>query len=356
MKKINILIYTLFLVLNSSFDMPSLRAIITTSNLNKVAPVIEIYTGNQVDHSIKWSPDGRYLAFHGMRYLDIENNLSPVKIWNVETNELEIDFDHNISSVEWSPNGIYFAYLMVKPNKQEISEPLFELVIRETSTWDIAYTHTVDGGLGLLSYLEWSPDGKYLAINKSQLFNIWEVNYGNNPSLSVYWNIEHENILYQPISWSPDSQYIAGYKEFIEDTNPYGYVTSVLNIAEKMTVFEMENVHENKWAPQSSLLALINFKNIKLFDTISQSYLWESDFILGTPRYISWSLDETMIIVPTSDRLDDHSLRIFNALTGEEIYLLEYHLTSVSYAEWSPDGNKIASSDQHGNIIIWGIP
>jgi WD40 repeat protein len=40
-------------------------------------------------------------------------------------------------------------------------------------------------------------------------------------------------------------------------------------------------------------------------------------------------------------------------MTGQELLTLVGHNTVVWEATWSPDGNRIASGDQFGNVKVW---
>lgn len=346
----------LFLALCTGITHVKPQTLITANNLEQVVPIIEISTDYMVSPHIKWSPNGKHLAFHGRENPTHQNNQLPVKIWNIDTNALEMQFDHNISSIEWSPDGLYFAYVKTTPNTQDNTVQDLFLIIRDTINWDILYEINLDNKWGIFSNLEWSPDGHYLAFNMVELLHIWKVNYNNDLNLSNYWIIQNELSQYQSISWSADSKYLSGYTTSTWDESTASYSMGIIDIEEKNIQFEINRASESEWAPQTNLLAISDFITVKLFDMGSKKYLWEFDFINGWPRHISWSPDESMIIIPSTAHIDDYSLRIFDANTGAELYSLVSHTISPSYAEWSPDGSKIASSDRNGNIIIWGVP
>ncbi|MCU0522511.1 MAG: hypothetical protein MUF84_17690, partial [Anaerolineae bacterium] len=49
----------------------------------------------------------------------------------------------------------------------------------------------------------------------------------------------------------------------------------------------------------------------------------------------------------------DHTVRIWDAETGEERLVFTGHADSVFAARWSPDGRRILSGDESGMVRIW---
>ena len=51
--------------------------------------------------------------------------------------------------------------------------------------------------------------------------------------------------------------------------------------------------------------------------------------------------------------LDASPERVWDAITGAELYTLEGHSNSVNSITWSPDGAMLASFDINGDMWVW---
>ncbi|MEE0888922.1 MAG: hypothetical protein U0L57_01780, partial [Bacteroidales bacterium] len=67
---------------------------------------------------------------------------------------------------------------------------------------------------------------------------------------------------------------------------------------------------------------------------------------------VAFSPDGTKII---SGSVDDATVKIWDANTGECLKTLKEHLDSVWSVAFSPDGTKIISGSADYTIKIWGI-
>jgi WD40 repeat protein len=64
----------------------------------------------------------------------------------------------------------------------------------------------------------------------------------------------------------------------------------------------------------------------------------------------SWSPDGTRIVTGGKS---DNTARVWDAVTGAELFTFTGHKNRVIDAKWSPDGRTIATSSQHGTVKIW---
>ena len=65
-----------------------------------------------------------------------------------------------------------------------------------------------------------------------------------------------------------------------------------------------------------------------------------------------FGLDENVIISGS----DDRTVRIWDALSGKCLQVLEGHQGQVRTVAFSPNGSLLASGSEDGTIKIWGIP
>ena len=66
---------------------------------------------------------------------------------------------------------------------------------------------------------------------------------------------------------------------------------------------------------------------------------------------VAYSTDGTKIISGSSD----HTIKIWDANTGECLKTLEGHSSYVNSVAYSPDGTKIVSGSEDNTVKIWGI-
>ena len=64
---------------------------------------------------------------------------------------------------------------------------------------------------------------------------------------------------------------------------------------------------------------------------------------------MTWNPNSKYIVSGSSD----HTVRIWEASSGELLRTLEGHTDMVNSVAWSPDGKYIASSSDDGTVKIW---
>ncbi|MDH5508365.1 MAG: hypothetical protein OEZ02_14165 [Anaerolineae bacterium] len=83
-----------------------------------------------------------------------------------------------------------------------------------------------------------------------------------------------------------------------------------------------------------------NFKNTALFEGHT-----------GEVTNIAWSPGGKYLASGSKD----HTVRVWNAATGEEINVFEGHKQPITSLSWSPDGDLLLSGDADGEIIFWDM-
>jgi WD40 repeat protein len=66
---------------------------------------------------------------------------------------------------------------------------------------------------------------------------------------------------------------------------------------------------------------------------------------------VAWSPNEEIIASGGWDA----TVHLWDAATGRPLQVLEGHVSAVNSVAWSPDGSFLASASEDGTVIIWGI-
>jgi WD40 repeat protein len=119
----------------------------------------------------EWSPDGEYVSIIGQSPAalpdgyDLELYLvSRVGVVTQATNLSQYYTDIFIQTRNWSPDGRYIAYwLWARPIGYEGDTYPMQLLLLDTATMETANT-CIPGG-ELSGGPDWSPDGRWLAVN-----------------------------------------------------------------------------------------------------------------------------------------------------------------------------------------------
>jgi WD40 repeat protein len=164
----------------------------------------------------------------------------------------------------------------------------------------------------------WSPDGKrialrpfdYSATNAPVKLQIVEVATQNQ--LASYTVRGSADV---SLFWSPNGKYLAS-----RSGEVWNATTGQHLAAHKGQPLAMV------WSPNSQYLAAFN----------------------GSP-YWPQSLNQQL---SPGTRVDT-TVHIWNALTGEDVFVYRGHAAGVNYVAWSPDGSKIASASADMTVKVW---
>src|SRR6185437_2757625 len=64
---------------------------------------------------------------------------------------------------------------------------------------------------------------------------------------------------------------------------------------------------------------------------------------------LTWSPDGKMI----ASTSDDHTVQVWNPLTGAALFTFHGHSQTVNAVAWSPDGKRLASGSEDGTAQVW---
>lgn len=311
-------------------------------------------TSNANDRTltVDWSPNGKYLAVGGqvvnnrndllVYYYDTCMTVSPlVLLTSVDTatgNNNDI-----VYSVRWSPNGQYLAAggsfegsvsnidLKVYAFNAISTQPLTELTITLS---DLATTSTVYS-------IDWSPDGNYIAIggaldgtNPTDNVRVYSFNAAASPIMSAVASVDPgtgsslESI--KSVRWSPDGKYLAAGGNVV----PISIVTTTTTLAsQNLTVYAFQ--------PTTSPALL----------KIAGAYVGGTGNVNDTINSLSWSANEQYIAVGGSfpdAGVNDLRIFTFNPQLNNPLSQAATNdpgvgdtNDSVNSVAWSPDGGYL---------------
>jgi WD40 repeat protein len=261
----------------------------------------------------------------------------------------------------------------------------------------------VQMGSGILTSLDWSPDGESIAVATNR--SIWLL----SSDLQQQEHIQIHNV--SSLSWSLDGNLVAlgrwdgsveiiytsnweTYIQFQVSTNPIQDIkwnpirqeVAVSALGEPMVTvwdingdqqYELLNsddgiVQSFDWSSDGNKMVIGNLEgSIHIWDVISQESALEFTQHPAFVGDVSWQPNGVLIassgVEPGSSGTPENTaVLVWNAQSGEIIYRLRTEQWSTtSPVVWSPDGQRLAGTSQSGselfanefstNILIWNI-
>ncbi|MCB0211919.1 MAG: WD40 repeat domain-containing protein [Anaerolineae bacterium] len=186
--------------------------------------------------------------------------------------------------------------------------------------------------------LTWSPDSSMLLGGNNDGMWLWNTKTGEEIQ-----KFEYE---YGPISlsWSSDGTMIAG-----GSADGKVQLWDARNWEQPIVIAETsDRVREVALSPDGTKLAFTEGDVIRLWDIIDNQELSVLEGHRELVGHVSWSPDSTQLATTS----DDQTIRIWDSLSGTELYRLPHDSPAFSIA-WSPKDNFLASGSRMGTLYIW---
>ncbi|MBN3939674.1 TIR domain-containing protein [Nostoc sp. NMS9] len=249
--------------------------------------------------------------------------------------------------------------------------------------WELKYK--LYGHDGLISRVEWSPDGKTLAsASFDRTIKLWNLETGQ-----CIHNLKGHNGRVWTIVWSPDSQYIASgsadntIRVWRTDTgklirkssmhtgvclcmawSPNETIVAAGGTGDDWSINLMDiktrksetieghsgQVNSLVWSPDGKVLASASHDStIRLWDKETKQLKKTLKGHSGDVYSVAWSPDGTLLASASLD----NTIRLWNPQTVQTLFVLEGHTGSVNCVEFSHDGKFLASKSSDGTVRLW---
>jgi WD40 repeat protein/tetratricopeptide (TPR) repeat protein len=292
--------------------------------------------------ALAWSPDAKRLAtgcIHG-----------EVKIWDAATGQqlraLPRQKDGGILGLKWSPNGQYLAAWAG------------HVLVWNTATG--AEVLRVPQAKGMYHYdCCWSPDSTRLAVavslslEKKRTFPITLWNVRERKAAVIMTG--HRAGVYA-LALSPDGKHLASASW---DRTVRLWEATAGREVRSLAIGRMEAINlpgpQLGWSPDGKHLAALDAgRNVYLWtDVVRQANLLRLRGHTARISALTWSPDSRRLASSSQDQI----IRLWD-LTGQEVFALRGHTSPVAAVAWSPDGQRLASlaglqGEANDNVKIW---
>lgn len=222
---------------------------------------------------------------------------------------------------------------------------------------------TCRGHANIIRAVAWSPDGQNIAsASDDATVQVWDVATGRR----IFTYLNHDSEVFA-VAWSPDGQHIAsgGWDHIVQvwdAVHTARRVASVLRWLKALVSFvaisgftyhsHTGQVYTVAWSPDGQDIASAgNDHTVQVWQALTgrniTTYGGHTDLV----RSLAWSPDGKHIASGGSD----HSLRIWNVHTGRKVFINRDRSNVVQAVTWSPDGKHIASGSSDAKVRVWEV-
>jgi len=222
---------------------------------------------------------------------------------------------------------------------------------------------TCHGHTNIVRAMAWSPDGQNIAsASDDATVRVWDVTTGRR----IFTYLSHDSEVFA-VAWSHDGQHIASggcdHTVRVWDAvhNARGVASMVRRLKSLASLVgaggftyysHTGQVYAVAWSPDGQYIASGGIDHtVQVWQALTgrniTTYAGHADLVLG----LAWSPDGKHIASAGSD----HSLRIWNVRTGRKVFINRDRSGILYSVDWSPDGRYIASGNSDAKVHVWEV-
>jgi WD40 repeat protein len=282
--------------------------------------------------AVAWAPDGKAIVSGG--------DDGAVRVWNPDTGEMLRSLPaaglhtNGLYDIAWSPDGSMLAS----------ASSWAEATVRLWDSRTGQLLHTLEGHKGEgVRRVAWAPDSKFVASagGDDRTVRVWDAQTGR--ALAV---LEGHTHWVHSVAWSPDGKTLASGGE--DHTVRLWDVPSgkCLHILEGHTGL----VNDVAWSPDGQKLASTDAEGraVRVWQAGTGKLLQTLGGQNGNAWRVAWLRDsKTLLSLWGYDR----KVRVWNAETGKEIRIIPD--TGATAFALALDQRSLAVGDWEGGLVVW---
>jgi WD40 repeat protein len=214
-----------------------------------------------------------------------------------------------------------------------------------------------EGESFLIDAIDWSYDGRYLAVSGNQIV-IWDTEQKKRLDMLKFPTYEGSGI----VNWHPSENLLLFSRWNYDITNPLGSMLQILNITTNEITslgprLETDLIRA-RWSPNGEFVALTDVDHFWLY-SINMDELLHELYNKSIIIYdLAWNPDSDKIAISmfNPDVFSGGVISIFNSQTGESLPDLAWlQLITVKAIDWHPGNRLLASRSDTGLVTLWDI-